>query len=257
MLGVLRLITPENPTLLPEQVCAAFECGISTAYRYIRELVAAGLLVRLPGGYALGPRIIQLDLQMRSTDPMLHHGRDLMLELVRQTGLSTLLSELYDDMVITLHEESGQGMAALGFGRGRAMPLHRGATSRVILAYLPPRPMRRTYDRIAATQQGASELPSWKEFVKEMRTLRTHGYCLTRGQVEGGKSGLAAPILDEEGRVLGSITVVGDDQKFDMFNEPHLARLVCAAAASLTTRIATAPQGDPVPVPIDRKRRVP
>ena len=124
------------------------------------------------------------------------------------------------------------------------------------MAQLAPRPMRRAYERIEGSRMGAPELPPWKQFVKEMRVLRMQGYCLTRGQVEGGKSGLASPILDERGRVLGSITVVGDDKRFDMFNEPHLARLVSDAAARLTARIALPPQPAPVSIPVDRRSGV-
>ena len=36
----------------------------ASAYRYLRELGTVGLLVRLPRGYALGPRVIQLERQM-------------------------------------------------------------------------------------------------------------------------------------------------------------------------------------------------
>lgn len=236
MLEVLRLITPSSPTVDAARVCAVLDCGPSTAYRYIRELTEAGLLVRLPGGYALGARIIQLDLQMRQTDPLLHHGRELLEALAAETGLSALLSELYDDTVITLHEEAGSGMAALQFGRGRAMPLHRGATGRIILAHLQPRSMRRVFDRLEAA--GTELLPDWRRLSKEMLALRKKGYCVTRGEMEAGRVGLAAPIFDEKQRVLGSISVVGDARQFEMFNEEFLASRVGEAAAALTERIS-------------------
>jgi DNA-binding IclR family transcriptional regulator len=260
MLEVLRLITPSSPTVDAARVCAVLDCGPSTAYRYIRELTEAGLLVRLPGGYALGARIIQLDLQMRQTDPLLHHGRELLEALAAETGLSALLSELYDDTVITLHEEAGSGMAALQFGRGRAMPLHRGATGRIILAHLQPRSMRRVFDRLQAAD---SALPEWRQLSKEMLALRKKGYCVTRGEMEVGRVGLSAPIFDENQRVLGSISVVGDVRQFEMFNEEFLASRVIEAAAALTeciSRPTKAAAADPAPVerakpsPARRKR---
>jgi DNA-binding IclR family transcriptional regulator len=175
--------------------------------------------------------------------------------LVQQTGLSVLLSELYEDMVITLHEEAGKGMGALHFGRGCAMPLWQGATGRIIMGHLPPRPLRRAYDRLSIAGARNAGLPEWRQFSREMQALRKQGYCLTRGEVEAGRAGVAAPIFDEARRVLGSITLVGDAQRFEMFNEPHLARLVCAAAASLTERIQVPSQNiAPAPGPLAKKK---
>lgn len=239
MLDLLRLITPDSPTIDAEKVCAVHGCGFSTAYRYIRELTNAGLLVKLPGGYALGPRIIQLDLQMRQTDPVLFHGRDLLRELVQETGMSALVSELYGNEVITLHEEVAHDMQALDFGRGRAMPLHRGATGRVIMAHLSPRQLRRIHDAVAVSGDGG--LPPWREFTREMLALRKEGYCLTRGQIEVDRVGLAAPLFDERRRVLGSVSLVGEPRRFEMFNESLIAGLVRAAAAKLSQRIAEQP----------------
>ena len=68
MLAVLKLIQPYRPTVDIAQICLQLGYAPATAYRYVRELADVGLLVRLPGGYALGPRIIELDLLIRETD---------------------------------------------------------------------------------------------------------------------------------------------------------------------------------------------
>ena len=131
---------------------------------------------------------------MRQTDPLLHYGRELLEALAAETGLSALLSALYDDTVITLHEEVGGGMAALQFGRGRAMPLHRDATVRIVLAHLQPRSMRRVFDRLEAA---GTELSDWRRLSKEMLALRKKGYCVTPREMEADRVGLSAPIFDE------------------------------------------------------------
>ena len=59
----------------------------STGYRYIRELASAGLLIRITGGaYVLGARIIQLEMLMRTIDPISRLGRAIILPMVKQTG---------------------------------------------------------------------------------------------------------------------------------------------------------------------------
>lgn len=240
MLDVLGLITRERPAIDVEQICQALGYAPASAYRYVRELEDVGFLVRLPSGYALGPRIIELDLQMRESDPLLKNSRDLMEELARQTGLNVLLSELYGETVINIHQEFGLDSQQLNYGRGRPMALFRSATSTVILAHLSPRQLRRVYDSHSESPDLRELGQDWKAFSRTMLQLRKQGYSLSKGQLDPGKVGVAAPIFDEKGRVLGSISLVGSHERFDAFNESFVARLICGSASEISRRIAGA-----------------
>jgi len=237
MLDVLTLITPEQPQIGVDQICRQLGYAPASAYRYVRELSEFGLLVRLPGGYALGPRVIQMDLQLRENDPVLGAARGLMEQLARDTGLNVLLSELYADTVINTHQEFGLDARELNFGRGRPMALFRSATSRIILAHLSPRQLRRVYDANAEHPDVQRLGGTWREFSRAMLELRKAGCCLSRGELDPDKVGLAAPIFDEKHRVLGSITLVGATARFDAFNESYLSGRIVGAAQEITRRI--------------------
>ncbi|MFY3551299.1 IclR family transcriptional regulator [Achromobacter insolitus] len=241
MLDILDLFQPDRPVLDVDAICQLRGYAPATAYRYVRELCACGLLVRLPAGYALGPRIIALDLQMREYDPMLTVSRDLIEELSSQTGLDVLLSERYDDKVINVHQQPGRNTQALNFGRGRYMPLLRSATARVILANLGPRQLRRVYDEHAQSPDMLRLGHDWKTFSRAMLQVRKAGYSISSGELDTGKTGIAAPIFDEERHVLGSITIIGAQDAFAAFREDYLAGLICRAATEITRRIAQAP----------------
>lgn len=237
MLAILRLISPERPTVDIAHICEQLDYAPATAYRYVRELTDVGLLVRLPGGYALGPRIIELDLLIRESDPLLHLSQDLVRQLAAQTGLSVLLSELYEDTVISIHQEFGLDTQALNFGRGRPMPLFRSATSRVILAHLEPRRLRRVFEQWAQAPDASEPVHDWKTFSRSMAAIRRQGWCLSRGELDQGKTGLAAPIFDDRRRVLGSVTLVGSNERFGAFQETFLQTLVCQTGQEITRRM--------------------
>lgn len=245
MLDVLSLITPERPTVEAELICEELGYSLATAYRYMRELTSVGLLVRLPTGYALGPRVIELDLQIRESDPLLGHSRELIAQLVHQTGMSVLLSAFYGDTLITVHQEDGIDREALKFGRGRRMPLFRGATARIVLAHLPPRRLRKLFDANAGHPALQRLGADWRSFSKTLLQVRKQGYCLSRGELSPGRAGLAAPVFDDKHRVLGGITLVGGLPRFEAFNEQFLAQLVRDAAAEITRRIALTPLPPP------------
>lgn len=238
MLKVLDLFKPEQPVIDVEHICTQLDYTSASAYRYLRELLDAGLLVRLPRGYALGPRVIELDRQMTEFDPLLSASRQPVAELATLTGLSVLISELYGATVINVLHQPGADPDLLNFGRGRPMDLFRSATARVILAYLLPRQLRRIYDN--APQEGSARQlgQDWRSFSKAMLAIRKDGFCVSEGELDPGKSGIAAPIFDEKHRVLGSITLVGPAARFDAFRRDYLAGLVTAAAQSITQRIS-------------------
>lgn len=239
MLNVLDLFTPEQPVIDVEIICAQLHYAPASAYRYIRELSDVGLLVRIPRGYILGPRIIELDRQMNEYNPVLTCSRGLIDHMAQKTGLNALLSELYGDTVINVHQSPGRDSQPLNFGRGRPMDLFRSATSRVILAYLLPRQLKRLYEN-HAHQPDLHRLGStWKDFSKTMLQIRKQGYCISVGELDADKTGLAAPIFDEKKRVLGSITLVGNSERFKAFNESFLSDLIVSAATEITERIGS------------------
>ena len=71
-----------------------------------------------------------------------------------------------------------------------------------------------------------------------MATIRKLGWCLSRGELDPGKTGLAAPIFDDRQRVLGSVTLVGRHERFAAFDDGRLVGLITAAGREITQRMA-------------------
>lgn len=239
MLAVLDLFRPDQPVIDVDVICKELDYTPASAYRYLRELGEVGLLVRLPRGYALGPKVIALDRQMSDHDPVLVLSRDLIDHMVAQTGLDALISELYGQSVINVLLKRGSDVEPQGGGRGRPIDLFHSATARVVLAYLLPRQIRRIYDAHAEEPDTQRLGLTWKDFSKGLSDIRKQGYCISRGELHPDRMGVAAPVFDEKGRVLGSITLVGQAERFQAFQEPWLCNLVTDAAKTLTERIAT------------------
>lgn len=244
MLDVLDLFTPDQPVIDVEMICSTLKYAPASAYRYVRELSDVGLLAKIPGGYTLGPRVIELDRQITEYNPLLVQSRDLVADLSVQTGLGVLLSELYGSTVINVLQIPGRDTQPLNFGRGRPMALFRSATAKVILAYLLPRQLKRLYEQHVnepdLTRLGAT----WKGFSKSMLQIRKQGYCISIGELDPDKTGLAAPIFDEKKRVLGSITLVGSTERFQAFNESYLANLITSAGHRITERLHRPPDSN-------------
>lgn len=238
MLNVLTLFKPEQPVIDVEIICRELGYAPASAYRYLRELGEFGMLVRLPRGYALGPRIIELEHQMTDFDPLIVCSRDLVDQLVSETGLDAIVSEWYGDSVVNILIKRGLDEGPEGGGRGRPIDLFHSSTARVVLAYLLPRQIRRVFEAHTSIQNERTPGLDWKQFSKDLLRIRKQGYCISESELYVGREGVSAPIFDEKKRVLGSITLVGHKERFQAFQEKYLCNLVTQAAAEITARIA-------------------
>src|SRR5688572_12073091 len=71
LLGVLDLFTPGSPAWSTDALIRSLDMSRSNGYRYIKALSDVGLIAPVSDGhYVLGPRIVELDRQIRQCDPL-------------------------------------------------------------------------------------------------------------------------------------------------------------------------------------------
>lgn len=231
MLGTLQFFSRAEPVLSAEAIAERAGVPTSTAYRYVKQLTNAGLLIRWKGGFALGPRIMELDLQIRECDPLIVAAAEPMVELSKETGLDILLSKLYGRKIITVHIETGGSSRTLNFGRGRPLPLFRGSNSKAIVAFLPAARLRKLYEEARQNDDADALALDWQTFYERMLSVRKAGYSLTKGELNSGIEGISAPIFGRDRDVIGSLTLIGDLRRMAMLREEALI-----AAVQETTR---------------------
>lgn len=213
----------------------------STLYRYLKVLTDAGLLTSLPDvGYTLGPRIAELDFNMRERDPLIVASRPVMASLVLQADGIALLCRRYKDRVLCVHQEQGTASFHSNYERGLARPLIQGAASRIILAHLPSAMVRRIYEADPQAVEAAGLGDSLNAMRARLRAMRQVGWDKTESQVTRGVTGIAAAIFDRRDNVLGSLSItVGEDRLSESRAEEIAARVV-EGAAEVTRLIAKA-----------------
>jgi DNA-binding IclR family transcriptional regulator len=245
LLGVLSLFTVDEPEWTVEAAAKRLRISNPTAYRYFRSLTGVGLISPSSrAGYVLGPAIIEMDREIRICDPMLNAARDVMSDLIQfaAEGSVILLCRIFRDRVICIHQVPGRGpQIPVSYERGRPMPLFRGATSRIVLAFLPPRTLKAIYERQRKEIKSAGLGESWEVFKTNLSMLRRAGVCVTRGEIDPGRVGIAAPVFDENETVLGSLTFVLPARRADETLIGRLVPLTIAGAREIERAMTTRP----------------
>lgn len=239
MLALLDVFTVAAPAWSTEELIRFSGTSRSTCYRYIKALQQAGLITPVAGGaWMLGPRIIELDRTMRLCDPVTVAAGPSMRRLAQTTGHTALLCVLFSGIVMCVDNAPAADAPAGLFSRGERRPLFAGAASKVILAHLPPHRLRTLFSRhrtaIAAAGLGAD----WESFRGTLRAIREAGHCTTIGEFRPGILGIAAPLFNAEGGILGSLGIAAEARCVPGAERKALAAAVMEAAKEACARIA-------------------
>jgi DNA-binding IclR family transcriptional regulator len=176
--AVLDLFTSERPVWHADEISRALSYSRATGYRYVRDLIEAGFLQKVSAGYyALGPRIILLDYQLRQSDPVLQAAVPIMESLASRTGLDVVLSAIFGTQVVDTYRSNRGTSLQLAYGRGRPRPLFRGAAPKVLVAHLSRATLLRLHKsharEIAAEHLGNS----WASFAAPWQRCALLSMC--------------------------------------------------------------------------------
>jgi DNA-binding IclR family transcriptional regulator len=238
--SVLRLFDEKHTEWTVQEVANALNVPASTVYRTVREMVAAEFLEpAAEARYRLGACFVEFDRMVRVTDPLCRAGSALLRDVVTQVRVPcvAVLARLYDDRVMCIADyQSTEDGVYTSYERGRPRPLTRGATSKVILAQLPPRRLvKLLHDK---SSSDAAPVPkNVSRFRDELAAIRKRGYSVTRGEVDKKAVGIAAPIAVPERALIGSLSLVVPSAVVDDALERRLVLVVVASAKLLTEEL--------------------
>lgn len=238
MMGLLDVFTDSAPVWSSEELISYMGTSRSTAYRYIKTLHNAGLLAAVGNGsYVLGQRILELDRQLRLSDPLYRLAGPPMTDLVKETGHASLLCVLYSHSVMCIRAE-GLELPEGFFSRGQKRPLFKGAASKVILAHLPPHQLQKLFNAHKKTIAAAKLGGDWAAFREQLKNIRQDGYCRTESEFTYGIVGIASPLFNKEGKILGSIGIGMNSNHLRREKLPHYVERVKKTAGEINTLMA-------------------
>ena len=250
LLGLLDLFSPAAPAWSTEALIQSLGMSRSNGYRYIKALSDVGLMAPVSNGhYILGPRIVELDRQIRQCDPLYNAAGPSIKRLVADSGHSALLCALFSGSVLCVRDELTPDSPPSLFTRGQTRPLFQGAASKIILPYLQSHQLRSLYAKHAKTIATSGLGSDWKSFRDHLSKIRRAGVLVTVGEFNPGVIGISAPIFNRSGQILGSIGIAGSESKFNRQEIDRIATLVKNSAEKINERI------DVVSIGTDRTAR--
>ncbi|HUF80728.1 MAG TPA: IclR family transcriptional regulator [Burkholderiales bacterium] len=235
VLSLLAYFEAARPSASMQTLARAIRAPKSTAYRYVSLLREFGFLMEVEGGqYALGPRALQLARAARAAISYAGVAHPVMERLSHDSGETAFLVRRVGDYAICIGRCDPVNPVRIFLEIGSAVPLHIGASPKLLLAHLASRERDSYLERVAAAdgalKKGLGKLRA------ELERMRQDGSGITVDEITPGVWACAAPI-SEEGKVIAAVSVAGPAFRIGKPACSRFQAMVRAAAAEISLNL--------------------
>jgi DNA-binding IclR family transcriptional regulator len=236
-LEVLLLFEIGHPSLTVAQISKSLGYSQSKTYRLVRTLMKYNLIKENPGTplYSLGLNALRLGLIAQKGINLAEVALPLMRELSFRTKETVLLTSVNGTKGIC-HErvESGESVRSSTYHPGESIPLHCGASGKILMAYLPEEEWRRIISKEGLRQYTPNTITQVSRLKDHLREIREKGYAFSDREVYQDVRAIAAPIFNVAGELLAGLTIAGPVYRINKKKAAVLARLAVEYAKKIT-----------------------
>jgi IclR family transcriptional regulator, acetate operon repressor len=216
-LDVLSLFSASDaPTLGVTEIASELALSKAVVHRLLTTFRARGYVEIDPRThrYRLGPEIGVLGLSYLDRIDFRSLGHEVLVELVALTNETATMSVLVGTSRVYLDQVTPKRDVKMVVQLGRPFPLHAGASSKALLAFLPAaeREAYLTSQHLAALTPRTLTDPA--RLRQELESIRRAGYATSFGERDASAGSVAAPVFDHSGHPVGVISVSGPVERF-------------------------------------------
>lgn len=216
-LAILALFTREQHEWTTTEASRESGLPIPTVHRIMATLSRSGFLIRDPvtKRFRLGWAAVDLGERARAAVDLRRLAMPALARLASVTGETALLSTMNDrrNCAVCLERVESSMALRLSIEPGREVPLHAGASQKVLLAFLPDDEREAILGR--PLEKVCRATITDPAFLREhLDAIRNRGWAISFEENNLGVWGVALPILDPGGRSVASIGLAGPTARF-------------------------------------------
>lgn len=231
-IAILTLLIESPGAWGIREMAASLNMPKSTVHRTLQTLKESGL-VESAGShkYTLGVELYRLSQLIGRRLTYLDVARSVMERAVaacNETLLLGVYNPAHHKMMFALKVDCDHPVRYV-LDIGKLLHLHRGASGKCILAWLPEADLAAAIAAIRSEGEAVDE----RALSKELAEIRRRGYAFTRSQRISGAVGIAAPVFSTGG-LLGDLVLTIPDFRYRETMEESLSGLVVQKAQQLS-----------------------
>jgi DNA-binding IclR family transcriptional regulator len=234
---ILRALGTGTPTLGVTEIADRIGLAKPTVYGLLRTLEHNSLVRQdtHTGKYSLGPGVLQLGNAYLAGSELRTRSMLRAAALARQVNEAVWVAVLTETDVVVVHHEFRPDDVVQILEVGATIPWHASAMGQAIAAYVDDETLRRLTAGPLRQLTGRT-YTSRSVLGRVLAKIRRDGYAVENQESNVGEASIAAPILDRESQVVGSVGLVGPIDRLldDTQHRTELARAVVETARAIS-----------------------
>lgn len=244
-LRILIHMGQHGPELGVTQVASALDLNKTTVHRLLNAMENFELIEKNPDNerYRLGLKLYDLGTKAVESRTLRSEAHRFLVEMARRSNESVSLAVPDREGVVCLDRvDSSQTVISVRTVVGARFKAHCTAVGKAVLAYLSEEEVDAILDVNGLTRFTPLTIGRVSDLKKNLIQIRERGYALDKQELERGLSGVAAPVVTRDGRLLAAIGIAGPTLRF---RGKELSRQI-ALAREIASEIS-ASVGDQIP----------
>jgi DNA-binding IclR family transcriptional regulator len=240
-LNILLLYEASTPLFTVSEISKRLGYSQSKTYRLVRTLTQYDLLREENGTarYSLGMNTLRLGLLAKGHLNLSSLAKPFMRELSLRTKETVLLTAVNGTRGIVLERvESEEPIRYTLFQPGATIPLHAGASSKVLMAYLPEEEWGRIIKKGGVKRYTPDTITNVDKLKVHLREIRRRGYAFSDQEVDREVRAVAAPILDPNGELIAGLSIAGPVYRISKQRAGELGKLVIEYAKKISSQLS-------------------
>ncbi len=213
-LAILDLFHFERRTLTVLEIAEMLEQPQSSVYRHLRVLKEKEYIMETTDGqYRLGYRFLKMARIVRSDNRLMQVARPEMESLMEATKETIILSVRSNYHAVCLDAIQSNRSINVTSEQGGIMPLHCGASSKVLLAWMDEVFVDSLFELGYIKKYLPNSLYKKDDLINNLQSIREEGYAFSDEEIDKGVVAYGIPIRDFNEKVVASLSVAGPRER--------------------------------------------
>lgn len=210
-LSVLTTFTDASPLWGITELSRELDLPKSVIHRIIISLQKFGFVEKdlHTEKYRLGLKLSELGKVASGSLSLRKNALPIMQELTRVTGESTLLTVRDGHDAICIEFVEGSQTMTLKTSLGIRLPLHCGASKKILLAFQPDTFINQYIQEEALIQISDNSVIEKNALLQELDKIRESGIAITANEIDIGATLIAAPVFGYDSNLIAGLGLGG------------------------------------------------
>jgi len=235
---ILELLAQTPMPLTQKEISKSTGFSTSIVFRILTTLEDCEYLIKDDNRkYTISKKFTPISIAANGEESLIANSMDVLAQIRDDLMETTMLGVLVDGIFVVVMQEQGKYSFSFHCKIGTRCPLHTGAGSKALIAFLPEKERREVLSKIKFEKFNVNTISDKDAFERELQQVRKNGYALDMEEYIHGMRCIGAPIFDERNYPIAAVWITGPSDRMHESSFKDAGAYLCRQADRISRRI--------------------